>query len=284
MQRIQNKTSLQQIIATWRDAGETVAFVPTMGNLHEGHLSLVDEAKRRADRCVVSIFVNPTQFGQGEDFEHYPRTEQQDCDALDGRSVDLVYLPDVEDIYPEGMGARPDIHVPASLGDILCGEARPGHFDGVATVVRRLFEAVQPDVAVLGDKDYQQLQVIRWLVADQAMPVKIVGVPIARDADGLAMSSRNQYLSAAEREQAPQLYAQLKQLGAAIEQGERDMTTLSAQARAQLEASGWQVDYVSILSRDLRPVTDKDRDFVVLAAARLGQTRLIDNLECSSEG
>jgi len=282
MQHVQDKASLSQLIASWHDAGETVAFVPTMGNLHEGHLGLVDEARRRADRVVVSIFVNPTQFGPGEDFDRYPRTEQQDCEKLAARGTDLVYLPDVEDIYPEGMDARPDIHVPAELNNILCGAARPGHFDGVATVVRRLFDVVQPDIAVFGNKDYQQLQIIHWLVAKQGMPIEIVGAPIVREADGLAMSSRNQYLSADERALAPQLHIQLEKIVSAIGEGGRDFAALSMQARAELEVVGWQVDYVSILGRDLQPATENSHDLVVLGAARLGQTRLIDNIECHS--
>jgi len=278
---VHDKPSLQDVITRWHDAGETVAFVPTMGNLHEGHLRLVDEAKLQADHCVVSIFVNPTQFGPGEDYDRYPRTEQQDRDKLAERGVDLIYLPDVKDVYPDGLAASPDIHAPVELNEILCGEARPGHFDGVASVVRRLLNAVEPDIAVFGNKDYQQLQVIRWLVAEYGLNVKIIGVPTARDEDGLALSSRNQYLSVDERKQATELYTRLSEIQLALEQGENDFASLSQQAREALESTGWVVDYVTILGTDLKPAERKNHDFVVLAAARLGATRLIDNIECS---
>jgi len=280
MRCVNDKTSLHKIIAGWHDAGETVAFVPTMGNLHDGHLSLVDEAKRQADHCVVSIFVNPAQFGPGEDYERYPRTEQQDRDKLAERGADLVYLPSVDDIYPDGLATGADIHVPAELNGVLCGAARPGHFDGVASVVRRLFKAVTPDIAVFGNKDYQQLQVIRWLVDEYSLAVKLIGIPIARDQDGLALSSRNQYLSVDERKQASQLFAQLRDIQIAIEQGEKDFESLSRRARQTLESTGWVVDYVTVLGADLKPAEQTHHNLVVLAAAKLGDTRLIDNIEC----
>ena len=271
--------SLQAACQQWRDAGERIAFVPTMGNLHEGHLQLVDVAKEHADRCVVSIFVNPTQFGANEDFDTYPRCQEKDCELLAARGVDLVFLPSVDDLYGETV--RSDIHVPEKLGNKLCGADRLGHFDGVATVVEKLFDVVKPDVAIFGNKDYQQLQVIRWLVADLALPVKIIAAPTVREDDGLAMSSRNQYLTASQRQRASRLYQVLASVADELQSGRRDFSALESEATLVLNKTGWQVDYLQILSPALLDPREKDRDFMILAAAHLGTPRLIDNLLCT---
>jgi len=271
--------SLQAACKQWRDAGERIAFVPTMGNLHEGHLQLVDLAKTKAERCVVSIFVNPTQFGPDEDFADYPRTQEKDCELLAARGVDLVFLPTVDELY--GKTVSSDIHVPEEITNKLCGENRPGHFDGVATVVAKLFAAVKPDVAIFGNKDYQQVQVIRWLIQHLALSVKLVGAPIVREDDGLAMSSRNQYLSTMERQQASRLHQVLECIVDGLQRGQRDFAALEAEAANALNKTGWKVDYVQILSPDLTEPREKGRDFMVLAAAHLGVTRLIDNIACT---
>jgi len=276
--QVSDVESLQSIIQTWREAGERIAFVPTMGNLHEGHLQLVDLAKQNADRCVVSIFVNPTQFGPNEDLEHYPRTEEQDCELLAARDADLVFLPSVDVMYGDAVSC--DIHVPDGLNNKLCGKDRPGHFNGVATVVARLFDTVKPDVAIFGQKDYQQVQVIRWLVNELKLKIKIITVPVVREADGLAMSSRNQYLTESERHQASRLQHVLQSIAAALRAGRRDYAALSDEAALALNKTGWKVDYIEILRPNLTEPTEKSRDFIILAAAYLGKPRLIDNLEC----
>jgi len=279
MLQVNDVDSLHTTCQAWREAGERIAFVPTMGNLHEGHLQLVDLAKTKADRCVVSIFVNPTQFGPNEDFDRYPRTQEKDCQLLADRGVDLVFLPDVETVY--GDAVRSDIEVPAAIGDKLCGADRPGHFNGVATVVAKLFDTVNPDIAVFGSKDYQQVQVINWLVKKLGLAIKIIAAPIVREDDGLAMSSRNQYLSGAERQQASRLQQVLQCIEAELKAGRRDFSDLCDEASTALNKTGWQVDYVEILTPELREAGEKDRHFIILAAATLGSTRLIDNLECS---
>ena len=275
---INDLDSLHAAIKKWRDAGERIAFVPTMGNLHEGHLQLVDMAKANAERCVVSIFVNPTQFGANEDLDNYPRTQEKDCALLTQRGADLVFLPSVAMIY--GNEVSSDIHVPAQLNDQLCGKNRPGHFDGVATVVARLFDAVTPDVAVFGEKDYQQVQVIRWLVNEQKRKIKILAAPIVREDDGLAMSSRNQYLTDDERQRASRLQHVLQLIAAELRRGRRDFADLSDEAARALNKTGWKVDYIEILRPNLTKPSEKTREFMILAAAHLGKTRLIDNLKC----
>ena len=279
LQQINDVEFLHAAIQCWRDAGERIAFVPTMGNLHEGHLQLVDIAKANADRCVVSIFVNPTQFAPDEDLEHYPRTQQRDCELLASRGADIVFLPAVDVIY--GNDVSSDMHVPEQINNKLCGKDRPGHFDGVATVVARLFDAVNPDVAVFGNKDYQQLQVIRWLVDELDLKVKLIGAPIVREDDGLAMSSRNQYLSDAERQRASRLHHILQSIAEQLRKGRRDYAELCDEAARALNKTGWKVDYVQILRPNLTEPTEKTRDFVILAAAYLGKPRLIDNVQCS---
>ena len=271
--------ALRQQLAAWRQAGERIAFVPTMGNLHAGHLRLVELARRQADRVVVSIFVNPLQFAAGEDLAAYPRTPAEDASALEQAGVDLLFLPAEETIYPHGREAICRITVPPELGEILCGASRPGHFDGVATVVCKLFNLVQPDLACFGRKDYQQLLVLQQMVRDLNIPVRLIGVDTVREADGLAMSSRNAYLGAEERQQAPTLYRTLQLLAGRIQAGEQDFAVLQAEGMRLLEEAGLRPDYVSIRgSGDLRPAVAGDTELVILAAAYLGRARLIDNL------
>ena len=231
--------TLRQTISQFRQQGETIAFVPTMGNLHDGHLTLVREAQQRARRVVVSIFVNPMQFDRAEDLANYPRTLEQDCARLRAAGVDAVFTPTPEIMYPHGLGAQTYVEVPG-ISTLLEGALRPGHFRGVATVVTKLFNLVQPDVACFGQKDYQQLALIRQMVADMAMPIEIVGVPTVRAEDGLALSSRNGYLSAAERAIAPLLARVMRQLGERIEQGEQDYEALIQQATEQLDEGGFR--------------------------------------------
>jgi pantoate--beta-alanine ligase len=269
-------------LRAWRAAArETgpVAFVPTMGNLHDGHLALVRAARELADQVVVSIFVNPLQFGAGEDFDGYPRTLERDSALLADAGVDLLFSPTVAVMYPTPPERQTRVEVPG-LSDILCGATRPGHFVGVATVVCKLFNMVQPDLAVFGRKDYQQLLVIRRMVTDLALPVRIVGIDTHRDDDGLAMSSRNGYLSAEERRIAPALHAALRDVADLLRRGAQDTIALELQAAQRIDAAGLRTDYVAVRrASDLLPPDPGDRDLVVLAAAYLGQARLIDNLE-----
>lgn len=265
-------------LRAWRKQAGYVAFVPTMGNLHEGHLALVAEAHKRGGKVIVSIFVNPLQFGQGEDFNTYPRTFEEDCDKLRNAGVDAVFHPSVHELYPRQVQ---EFNVePPAIQNELCGAFRPGHFRGVATVVTKLFNLVQPDAAMFGKKDYQQLYVIRRMVEDLDMPIDIVPVDTGRAEDGLALSSRNGYLSAEERAEAPRLYRHLCQIRDAILAGNADYAALESAAAADLTAHGWKVDYVEVRSAsDLRRASAEDRNLVVLAAARMGKPRLIDNLE-----
>lgn len=265
-------------VRAWRKTAGRLAFVPTMGNLHEGHLALVTEARRHSEAEIVSIFVNRLQFGQGEDFDSYPRTFEADCAKLEAAQVDALFLPDERALYPR---IRQDFNVePPHLQNELCGAFRPGHFRGVATVVTKLFNIVQPDVACFGKKDYQQLAVLRGMVADLNMPIDIVPVDTGRAADGLALSSRNGYLSAEERAEAPRLYRQLSLIRDALQAGSNDYAGLEAVAHADLTAHGWQVDYVEIRAADTLEIAHAgERHIVILAAARLGKTRLIDNID-----
>lgn len=273
---------LRAEVTAWKQAGLRVAFVPTMGNLHAGHLSLVSLAKTYADKVVVSIFVNPLQFGPNEDFDQYPRTYDADKASLIALGdADILFMPSVDTVYPSGLG-QTQVCVPKALTGLLEGASRPGHFDGVTTVVLKLLQMVQPDFAVFGQKDYQQLLVIKKMVQDLAMPVQIVSGPIARDVDGLALSSRNQYLTADQRSIAPHLYKALLQLQAQVHQGECDVNKLEAQAVSYLILSGFdQVDYVSIVcAKTLQSVAliSTTQPLIVLVVARLGKTRLLDNL------
>jgi len=272
--------ALRARINQWKRAGQPIGFVPTMGNLHAGHESLVKIARQHAERVVVSIFVNPTQFGPNEDFDRYPRTPDEDHARLRALGTDLVWQPSVQTMYPFGQERAALVHVPA-LSDILEGAHRPGHFDGVASVVTRLFQQVQSDFAVFGRKDYQQLAVIRAMVEDLAIPVELIGAPTIRDADGLALSSRNQYLSADERTRACELYRSLIALRDAVKSGQAPQAA-SAGIRAGLENSGFEVDYLDVRSARLDAInTGASGEMVALVAAKLGNTRLIDNLEFS---
>lgn len=275
MQTIRDKASLTEIVDSWKAAGERVALVPTMGALHEGHMALVAAARRHATRVVVSIFVNPMQFGAGEDLDRYPRREQADSRMLTQAGVDLLWLPPVEVMYPAGFASKVSV---AGVSDGLDGAARPGHFDGVATVVTKLFNQVRPDVALFGEKDYQQLAVIRRMVADLDMGLEIVGVTTQREDDGLALSSRNIYLAPEERSVATALPRALGVAAQAMERG-GDAASAVAQAREALSAAGFAVDYVALVDAetlDEAPATDRPRR--LLAAARIGSTRLIDNV------
>lgn len=260
-----------------RRSAASIAFVPTMGNLHDGHLSLVEIARRHADSVVVSIFVNRLQFGQGEDFDRYPRTFQADCDKLQAAGCAAVFAPDEHELYPQPQQYFVE---PPAIANELCGAHRAGHFRGVTTVVNKLFNIVQPDVAVFGKKDFQQITIIRQMVEQLAMPIEIIGGETGRAADGLALSSRNGYLSEAERAEAPRIYRNLARIKTAIAGGRRDFATLETEAVADLHAHGWQVDYVELRNATtLARAHADDRHLVVLAAAKLGKTRLIDNLE-----
>lgn len=255
-----------------------VALVPTMGNLHVGHISLVNLARQHGRPSVASIFVNPLQFGVGEDFERYPRTLAADCELLEAAGCDLVFAPDVAEIYPEAQ----TFNVQPPLANELCGAFRPGHFAGVCTVVLKLFNLVQPRYAAFGKKDYQQLFLLKTMVRQFNLPIDILEGATQRADDGLALSSRNAYLSTAERAEAPRLHAGLSEIAAAVRAGRRNFAALEQVASQALGAHGWQVDYVAIRSRQtLLPPTADDTRLVVLAAARLGATRLIDNLEVS---
>lgn len=278
MKTVETIADLRAVVKNWRGAGERVGFVPTMGNLHEGHLTLVKEAKKISDRVVTSIFVNPTQFGEGEDFDAYPRTESADAEALTEAGADLLFLPSVAEMYPGNGRKAAFVEVPGISG-IHCGAHRPGHFRGVATVVCKLFNMVLPDVALFGEKDFQQLSVIRYMVADLNMPVEVVGVPTVREADGLAMSSRNGYLSADERKQAACLYKLLKEAKQMVCDGECSIAEIESRQIEKLTKQGFEPDYFSIVRRDdLEPAGVDDAELVILAAARLGKPRLIDNL------
>jgi len=281
MQVLNNIESLHHYLGRL-PSNARVALVPTMGNLHAGHLSLVDKAKALADVVLVSIFVNPIQFAPGEDFDRYPRTEAEDIKKLTDAGVQAVFLPTVEALYPDGIEGGTRVLASRPLAEMLCGASRPGHFDGVVTVVAKLFNLIQPDLAVFGEKDFQQLAIIRRMVADLNFPVEIISVPTVREPDGLAMSSRNSYLNAEERSRAAMLYGCLRQVGEQVAQGARDMAALEASAEQRLRDSGFVPDYFRIQDADtLAPLHDGSRRAVILAAAYLGHTRLIDNLVVS---
>jgi len=278
LQVISTTEALREQLSEWRHSGDHIALVPTMGNLHEGHVSLVSLARKHAERVVVSIFVNPTQFGAGEDFEDYPRSLERDKRRLQRLDTDLLFVPDVETMYPFGTDNATSVTVPA-LTDDLCGSYRPGHFDGVTSVVSRLFSLVQPDVAVFGQKDYQQQMVIRRLSEDLSLPIEIITGPTMREDDGLAKSSRNQYLSDEERVIAPNLHATLESIGKDLESGKRNYNELEEHAVTELGKLGFEPEYVSIRRAVNLDLPDRDNDdLVILAAARLGQARLIDNI------
>lgn len=268
---------LRTQIMHWRLAGESIAFVPTMGNLHSGHLQLVKVAKAEAERVVVSIFVNPTQFDEQDDFANYPRTEDADLEKLQSAGVDIVYMPKLEDMYPTQMLTKVSI---SQVTEKHCGAARPGHFDGVATVVCKLFNIVQPDSAFFGEKDFQQLMVIRTMVADLNFPVDIIAVPTLRETDGLAMSSRNTHLNGMQRQQAGQLYQALCLAKQAVLERQASFAEIEQAYLRRLTEQGFKPDYFSICRRsDLQAATEEDEQLIILAAARLGKTRLIDNIQ-----
>jgi pantoate--beta-alanine ligase len=274
---------LRAAVARARSEGKRIGLAPTMGNLHSGHAALITKAAQRSDFVVATIFVNPLQFGPNEDLATYPRTLAADQEKLLQAGCHLLFTPTVEEMYPHGMADQTIVSVP-SLSEGLCGASRPGHFDGVATVVSKLFNMVQPDLAVFGEKDFQQLAVIRALVRDLNMPIQIIGEPTVRAADGLALSSRNGYLSEEQRAIAPELYRVICQIGDAISKGEQDFNALLDQGKHQLEAAGLRPDYLEIReATSLRPATAEHSDLVILAAVFLGKTRLIDNLHLNRE-
>ncbi len=278
MKTVRDITAVRDTVAAWRGAGETVALVPTMGNLHRGHLHLVAVAAEHAERIVVSVYVNPTQFGPAEDLEAYPRTLDEDRARLRDTAADLLFVPDDAQMYPFGADTATAIRVP-ELAQILCGASRPGHFDGVTGVVCRLLNIVQPDVAVFGQKDFQQLLLIRRMAEDLHLPVQIVAAATQRDEDGLALSSRNQYLTDAQRSQAPALFRTLQECAAQLRGGRRDFDALEREGLDRLRAAGFKPDYFEIRrAADLGEPAPDDHSLVVLAAAYCGRARLIDNL------
>ena len=278
MRTVHTLKELRAIVRSYRDQDKRVGLVPTMGNLHDGHLALVRRALEAADVVVTSIFVNPMQFGVGEDLDAYPRTLTDDQRRLGAEGNTLLFAPPVSEVYPDGLAHQTRVVVP-EVSDGHCGASRPGHFEGVATVVSMLFNMVQPDIAVFGEKDFQQLAVIRKMVRDLFLPVDVIGLPTVREEDGLAMSSRNGYLTDAERQTAPALYRVLSKTGDALAEGSDDFAGLEAAAREILTNEGFRPDYFNIVnSLTLKPASPGDRQITILAAAFLGTTRLIDNL------
>ncbi len=278
MKTVTTVHELRAAVAQARSAGKRIALTPTMGNLHEGHIALVRQAAAHSEFVVASIFVNPLQFGVNEDLDTYPRTLAADQEKLAAAGCALLFAPGVAEMYPHGMDDQTRVVVPR-VTEGLCGASRPGHFDGVSTVVCKLFNMVQPDLAVFGEKDYQQLAVIRTMVRDLNLPIEIQGTPIVRAADGLALSSRNGYLTEAQRQAAPALHHSLNHIGNALAAGANDFDILIAEAKSLQEQAGFRPDYLEIREAEtLRPATAQDRQLVILAAAFLGSTRLIDNL------
>ncbi|QKF49930.1 pantoate--beta-alanine ligase [Pseudomonas graminis] len=283
MNTVKTVRELRAVVARARSEGKRIALVPTMGNLHSGHIALVTKAVQRADFVIASIFVNPLQFGPNEDLASYPRTLAADQEQLLQAGCHLLFTPTVEEMYPHGMADQTIVRVPV-VSEGLCGGSRPGHFDGVSTVISKLFNMVQPDIAIFGQKDFQQLAVVNALVRDLNMPIQIIGEPTVRAADGLALSSRNGYLTEDQRTAAPALYRVIKQIGTALQNGEQDHQQLISDGVKDLEAAGFRPDYLEIRHAvSLRPATPDDRDLVVLGAAFMGKTRLIDNLHLVKE-
>lgn len=278
MDVVSDKAELSELLTEWRRAGDHIALVPTMGNLHAGHTSLIDQAREHAERVVVSVFVNPTQFGPNEDFDEYPRTLDRDTRRLRKVRADVLFVPDVETMYPFGLEQASKVSVPF-LADKFCGSHRPGHFDGVTSVVTRLFAIVQPDVAIFGLKDYQQQLVIRRMTEDLHIPIRIVSAPTVREDDGLAMSSRNSYLSEEARATAPEMFKALNRAADEIRQGETDFDKLEGLLMNTLSDKGFQPEYAAIRrANDLSRADSSTAELVILAAAMLGETRLIDNV------
>ena len=278
MQVISSKQELHEQLRDWRHHDDHIALVPTLGNLHAGHIKLVELAREHAERVVVSVYVNPTQFGEDEDFEDYPRTLERDTRRLKQIGADVLFVPDDETVYPYGHDCATVVSVPG-LTENFCGASRPGHFDGVTTVVARLFALVQPDVAVFGQKDYQQQLIIRFMTEDLSLPIRIITAETVREDDGLAMSSRNQYLTDKERAIAPLLHDTLSELGSALQNGKRDFEELEKIAIGRLEKAGFGIDYVAVRRAQNLAPPDRDCDeLVVIAAVHLGEARLIDNI------
>jgi pantoate--beta-alanine ligase len=283
MNTVKTVRELRAAVARARGEGKRIALVPTMGNLHSGHIALVTKAVQRADFVIASIFVNPLQFGPNEDLASYPRTLAADQEQLLQAGCHLLFTPTVDEMYPHGMADQTIVRVPV-VSEGLCGGSRPGHFDGVSTVVSKLFNMVQPDIAIFGQKDFQQLAVVSALVRDLNMPIQIIGEPTVRAADGLALSSRNGYLNEDQRAAAPALYRVIKHIGSALQSGEQNHQQLLSDGIKALEAAGFRPDYLEIRNAvSLRPATSADHDLVVLGAAFLGTTRLIDNLHLARE-
>ena len=283
MQTLNQIKYLRAALNADKNRGSKIVLVPTMGNLHEGHLQLIRRAHEVADIVVVSIFVNPMQFGASEDLDSYPRTLTEDQDKLDAENVDYLFTPDAQEIYPNGIDNHTVVANPG-LSNMLCGIHRPQHFQGVCTIVNKLLNLVQPSVAVFGEKDFQQLAIVKRMVSDLCMPIDIVGVPTARSHDGLALSSRNQYLSNIDRVKAPFIYETLQKTRDAIMAGSKQYGTLCETAKINLEAAGFDVDYFDIRNQKnlvLLDNNDSDTDVVILAAATLGKTRLLDNIKIS---
>lgn len=279
MKTVFDLPSLRREIIDWKQQGLRIAFVPTMGNLHEGHLSLLERAGQLGDRTIVSIFVNPIQFGRGEDYENYPSTLDADREKLESSKLDLLFTPDLKELYPGGMDIDTRVNVPG-LSTILCGKFRPDHFSGVATVVTKLLINVTPDVALFGEKDYQQLLIIRRLVSDLCIPTTIVGMPIIREADGLAMSSRNAYLTPAQRQMAPVIYQTLQAAADSLLRSSASIAGVEESSIRALEAGGLRPEYFSVRrSSNLAVAGPGDRDLSILVAAWLGSARLIDNIQ-----
>lgn len=276
MDIVHSIADVRQQVRAWQRAGLSVGFVPTMGNLHAGHISLIDAARQHADRVIASIFVNPTQFGPNEDFDAYPRTLEADATQLHDAHCDLLFAPSIDEMYPDKNLTWVDVD---ALGDHLCGSSRPGHFRGVTTVVSKLFNIVGPDIACFGEKDFQQLAVIRRMAKDLFMPVQIIGVPTLREPNGLAMSSRNGYLSDDEKQRAANINKIIQALKAEIEAGANNYRELESKHSQALEGFGFRVDYLSIANAEtLAPATSPDSRLVIAIAAKLGATRLIDNV------
>ena len=280
METIFDLKGLRGAVSGWKNEGNSIALVPTMGNLHRGHLSLIEGAKVQADRTAVSIFVNPIQFGHGEDYELYPSTLEQDLDILRDANVDLVFAPNLGELYPAGIEADTRISVP-DISDILCGEFRPGHFSGVATVVMKLFINVQPDYAFCGEKDYHQTLVIKRMVSDLLLPVEVVTLPIVREENGLAMSSRNSYLNASQKQLSSEIYKAIVKAATMVRTGADSLDNIEKNSACLLEELGFKVEYFSIRrTQDLKLVNDSiDKSLIILVAAWIGDTRLIDNLQ-----
>ena len=274
-------TELHQYVQHWKDHGRSIAFIPTMGNLHAGHMSLIEKGQSLCDRSLCSIFVNPMQFGPNEDFNHYPRTLDSDLAQLEATGCDLVYLPTASELYPAGLDKITQVQV-TDLTDHYEGAHRPGHFTGVATVVLKLFNIVKPDVSIFGKKDYQQYRVISKMVEDLNLDVQIIGQETTREASGLATSSRNQYLDVEQTRQAAMIYQLLRDSAQQINAGERDYDGLQQRALVALNEAGFNTDYFAICNAEtLLPATPADRDLVILVTAGLGATRLLDNIEIS---